>query len=265
MMIPAGETDTLLQLLDDPDREIFRCVADRISKIGREVMPDLVSKVLSLPETDNGRRRILLSRLGEINASFRQKDLLRIYENPSDFDLGEAVFLLASYFDVTMPRDRWDTFICTGVSLFEADDSEEKTALERLTLFNYLFFNRLHFTMEDTGGAVPISEVITHRCGCPQTVALLWFVLAAESGLPVLPVVLEGGYAPVWIENGREIFRIDLTDNGMPVAAGTGYQMPGKTERPAELKPLWILPILWLESVRGGIPDGTAPYLTINF
>jgi len=189
----------LLNLLDDPDPEVKDCVIARISE---------------------------LSHLAE---NFSSEE--------DDFDLGEVVFTIASHCDPSFTREQWDDFICTSVSLFDGDDGAEKTALERATLFNYLFFNRLHFVIEDDGGAQSISEVIALRRGCAPTVALLWFVLAREAGLPVLPLVLDGGFAPVWMEDGRELMRLDLLDAGAPVLNSS----------PGTVAPLHYLPLLWIQ------------------
>lgn len=157
-----------------------------------------------------------------------------------DFDLGEAVFHMVNRSYRTFTREKWDDFICTAISLFAADDSVYKTALEKLEIFNYLFFNRLKFSIEENG-IVAVPEVIDRRRGCAQTVALLWFVLAAEAGLPVQPLCYKGGFIPAWVENGRELMHINLLDHGNPAL---GFARPG-----AELRSLEALPELWRESI----------------
>jgi len=196
------ELRNLLNLLDDPDPKVKDCVSARISE---------------------------LSRMAETS----------YLEDDDDFDLGEAAFLLASHWDPSFSRQQWDDFICTAISLFYGDDGEEKTAIERITLFNYLFFNRLHFVIEENCGNCSIPEVIAERRGCAPTVALLWFVLASEAELPILPLVHDGGFAPVWMEDGRELLRLDLTNGGSPILDyTTGILMPLKS-----------LPFIWIQFV----------------
>lgn len=156
-----------------------------------------------------------------------------------EFDLGERVFQIGNYFDESFSRQQWDDFICTAVSLFAVDDGDEKTALERLTIFNYLFFNRLHFVIDDNGNNRSISSVVATRTGCAPTVALLYFALASEAGLPILPLCNEFGFVPVWIENGEELMRIDLLNQGNPSA--------DLTEKEACIRPLSDLPSIWMD------------------
>lgn len=188
-------------------------------------------------ESEINHLRALLDDPDETVAASVRSRIREILSAGSEFDLGEAVFAIALLDDWRFSRQEWDSFVCGAVAGFGSEDSPYKTALERLSIFNWMFFREMGFRMDDNGPA-SVSEVIRLRSGQPVTVALLYFTLAHEAGLPLRPLVCESGFVPVWFENGRELFAVNLLEEGEPAEVGDHPQ--------AQLQSLAVLPELWM-------------------
>ncbi|MFA7180101.1 MAG: transglutaminase family protein, partial [Bacteroidales bacterium] len=97
--------------------------------------------------------------------------------------------------------------------------SEEKTPVENVEIFNYLFFKRIGFKhldtrMQDSEKAL-MDRVLLSRGGNPVTVTLVYFLLAGAVGLPIYPLCFPGGFVPVYLDNdGKILFYLNIFKKG---------------------------------------------------
>ncbi|MBO4767931.1 MAG: hypothetical protein J5495_00185 [Bacteroidales bacterium] len=208
----------LVALFDDPDEVVCSCVDRRIAEMGSEVIP-LLEKIRH-NEPDAAVKRLISDRILRYNAEFRTADLRRyaLHEATQPTTLYEGCFLATSLLNPQITRDRFEEAFYQCACEFQAEASDNRTALEEIGVFNHLFYHRLRFTVTDqnltTEKNAMLYETLKSRRGNPFAIATVYMMLAEETGLPLLPLCFPGGFVPAYVEDGKELFYINLLQNG---------------------------------------------------
>lgn len=97
--------------------------------------------------------------------------------------------------------------------------SDNKTDLENIEIFNYLFFNKFFFksldkfTNSDQDNLIP--AVVKSRQGNPLTITLIYFYFAKKLFLPIYPIAFTGGFVPVCLgKDHKPQFYINIFKEG---------------------------------------------------
>lgn len=217
-MKQGEELRHLVALFDDSDEVVSACVDRRIGEMGPEVIPML--EKIRHNEPDAAVKRIISDKILQYNAEFRRADLQKyaLMEPTGATTLYEGCFLVSSLLNPQITRERFEEAFYQCACEFQAEESMSRTALEETGLFNHIFFHRLRFTVCDqnltTEKNAMLYDTLRSRRGNPFAIATVYMMLAEEAGLPLLPLCFPGGFVPAYIENGKELFYINLTRNG---------------------------------------------------
>ena len=99
-----------------------------------------------------------------------------------------------------------------------AEVSDAKTGLENVHLLNHVFYNRYGFTSSNPFDmsleSSLLMEVLDKRKGSPLALSLVYFIIAQIAGLPIYPLCFTGGFVPVYVENDRVLFNINVFHKG---------------------------------------------------
>ena len=217
-MTEREELRYLADLFDDPDEVVSSCVDKRIAEMGHEVIPEL--ERMRHNEPDPVFKRILSDRILRYNAEFRTADLHRyaLHEATQPTTLYEGCFLASSLLNPQITRDRFEEAFYQCACEFQAEASDNRTALEEIGVFNHLFYHRLRFTVCDqnltSAKNAMLYDTLKSRRGNPFAIATVYMMLAEEVGLPLLPLCFPGGFVPAYVEDGKELFYVNLMQNG---------------------------------------------------
>ena len=250
-MVARGELLDLVSLFDDPDETVAACVDRRLGEMGRELLSAL--EELRRDEGDPLRRKAIEWRLRRFSERYRLEDLKRLSRScgTAGFSLFEAGFLISSLCDFTLTREEFTRDVETCASAYRCEASDNRTALENAKIFSHLFVHRLGFTIRDEQMAEPacaqLPSVLTQRKGNPIAIAYLYFLLAEENGLPFYPLCFPGGFVPAWLEDGKELFYIDLQAEGDILLL---RDLKAADVNRASLRSVSVLPVMLLESLQ---------------
>ena len=250
-MAPLSELQELVSLFDDPDETVAACVDRRLLEMGREVLPAL--EALRLSERDTLRQRLIAERERRFNEEFRLEDLKRLARScgTAGFSLFEAGFLISSLCDYSLTREAFTQAVESCASAYRNESSDQRTALENAKIFSHLFFHRLGFTIRDEAMTDPdcarLPDVLEQRKGNPIAIAYLYFLLAEENGLPLYPLCFPGGFVPAWLEDGKELFYINLQAEGDILML---RDLRAADVNNAALRSVSVLPVMLLESLQ---------------
>ena len=250
-MVPHGELLNLVSLFDDPDETVAACVDNRLKEMGRELLPAL--EELRRGEDDPLRRRAIAERQRRFSESFRLEDLKQLSRScgTAGFSLFEAGFLISALCDYTLTREEFTRAVETCASVYRHEASDDRTAVENAKVFSHLFFHRLGFTLRDEAMTDPdcarLPSVLTNRKGNPIAIAYLYFLLAEENGLPLYPLCFPGGFVPAWLEEGKELFYINLQAEGDILLL---RDLKAADINRASLRSVSVLPVMLLESLQ---------------
>ena len=200
------ELDALVQLLDDDDNVVRRCVDERLRSFGPQVVEALL---------DAGAA----GKAESLNTEFRLGDLKRLLASSGgSVSLFEGAFLVCSIADCTMNRGELENGFFKCISEYQGEASDARTAFENIGVFNHIFFDRLGFTLYDMGLSNPeyalVGKALENRRCNPLVMVYIYIMVAQACGLPLLPLCFQGGVLPVYVENGKELFYVNVYRKG---------------------------------------------------
>ncbi len=202
----SEELDALIQLLDDDDNVVRRCVDERLRSFG----PQVVGVLLEAGAVEKAE---------SLNTEFRLEDLKRLLsKSGGSVSLFEGAYIICSIADCTLKRGELEQWFFKCVSEYQGEASDDRTAFENTGVFNHIFFERLGFTLYDMGLSNPEYALVgkaleSRRCN-PLTMVYIYIMVAQACGLPLMPMLFPGGVVPVYMENGKELFYINVFHKG---------------------------------------------------
>ncbi len=211
-----SELISLIALIDDPDKVVREAVMQRLIERGE----DTVMQIEDYLRVDNqdDREQTILSYLDDIKAKIALRKLAEIMDSP------QPPLDLALYYITKIAETSCNEILFFGsteklVNEVNLELSDEKTPVEKIKIFNYLFFKRFNFHHTDLKMHDPDSALLDHvvmsRGGNPVAISLLYFLLAREAGLPVYPLCFTGGFVPVYLDNNGEVlFYLNIFKQG---------------------------------------------------
>ena len=200
------ELDALIELLDDDDNVVRNCVDERLRSFG----PQVVGALLDAGAGDKAE---------SLNTEFRLGDLKRLLvRSGGSVSLFDGAFMVCSIADCTLRRRELESSFFKCVSEYQKEASDDRTAFENIGVFNHIFFERLGFTLYDMGLSNPeyalVSKALENRSCNPLTMVYVYIMVAQTCGLPLLPLCFQGGVVPVYMENGKELFYVNVYRKG---------------------------------------------------
>ena len=164
------------------------------------------------------RKALIGKMIARYNKMLVMRGLGRIAERPDECSLIEAGYLMCALTDATLSREAYIEQIMPIVMAVTAEVSDAKTALENVTLLNHVFYKKYGFSVSSpfdmTLESSLLMNVLSNRKGSPFALSLLYFIIAQTAGLPVYPLCFTGGFVPVYEENGKVLFNINVFHQG---------------------------------------------------
>lgn len=222
MTVKEQELNYLVALFADKDQVVTEAVNKQLLSMGVGVVSRLAHLFLS--ENDKDKAQLVAQRMDFLNQEFRIAEFQEFIQNRGeDVSLYEGGFILSSFFNPLIEKGEWESFSFNcSVSLIE-EINGDRTALENVNIFNHYFYHISHFSICDAfitkEEDALLMDVMKSKKGNPIAVSYLYFMLAQTVGLPIYPLCFPGGFVPVYVENGKELFYINIFNNGDIFAA----------------------------------------------
>jgi len=208
---------SLVSLLDDKDIVVSECVRKRLSSLGSSVVASLRQM---RGEASLGVAPEIIDGVADsLNADFCLQEFSDLVAKCRDgLPLFEASCIVSSLFDREFVKSHYESQYLRASSEYVAEASDQRTAVENIRIFNHIFFRRLGFTVFDVEMKEPkyavVSRVMRSREGNPFAIAFIYYMIAQVAGLPLRVLCFPGGFVPVYVENGQELFYINVYRNG---------------------------------------------------
>lgn len=187
----TNQLKALLTLLDDPDREIFRHVAERLLGQGEEVVPMLEEAwETSLNPLVQDRIEELVSL---IQAETTQKGLAS-WVNSLELDLLEGAYWISRFQYPELDRSHISDAIEKVKKDVWLELNKNLTALEKVKVINYILFDVHGFANHSSNifslQSSFVHQVIETKRGNPYSLAIIYAGIAQQLGLPIYGVDL---------------------------------------------------------------------------
>lgn len=210
-----SELKSLVALFDDTDETVVTAVNERMLGRGISVLRDL--SYIYDKESSPKKRGYIAERMHYLNNEFVLDELDKVAAEEYP-DLERGIFLISKLVTPDLEEDFFSDLVSNLLGELQAEITDEKTALEKIKLFNHLFYHRLLFkfreypvTRESTS---IITSVLSSRHGTPFAISLIYFMLARGSGVDIFPLCFEGGFVPAYIEKDKVLFYVDIYKDG---------------------------------------------------
>ena len=217
MAVDPEELESLVALFDDRDTVVTELVDNRLRSFGPEVVRSLRNRAER--ETDAARKAAIVTRARSLNTEFKLADLQDfITRTPGPLSLFEGSWILSSLFDYTLQRERYEDLFYRCSQEYLAENSDLRTGVENIRILNHIFFHRLKFTVYDVQLRDPqyalVGDTLRTRDGNPFVLAFIYLMICQVAGIPVELVCFPGGFIPVYVEDGKVLFYINIYRGG---------------------------------------------------
>lgn len=211
------ELRPLVSLLDDKDSVVSECVRKELASFGPEIVGRL-RQMRSARDLDVPRE--LIDEVADsLNADFLTDEFARLVAKGGDnISLFDASCVVSALFDDTFDKESFRSRFYRCSSEFMAESSDQRTAVENIRIFNHIFFFRQRFAVYDVEMKeleyALVSKALHSGKGNPFTIAFIYLMLARIVGLPLEVMSFPGGFVPVYVEGGKELFYVNVYRNG---------------------------------------------------
>lgn len=195
----------LVQLIDDPDEQIFEHVRDRLMEHGSQAIPFLES---SWENDDYGL--VFQSRIETLihDIQFNViKDELKAWIESPEKDLLEGSIIISRYQYPNIEERRIHDKIQAIRKDIWLEINEGQTALEKVRIFNHVFYGKYGFVGNSKDYHSPqnsyIYKVLEMRKGNPLSLSILYSIIAQSLDMPVYGVNLPNHFVLTYLDENN--------------------------------------------------------------
>ena len=197
-----NEIKVLINLLEDPDKEVFRAVSERITDRGLEAVPSLEKAwELSLNQDVQEKIEDLIHLIQFIHI----KNELSEWLETGSRDLLYGAYIIAKYQYPDLYYSELDVQIEIFKKAAWLEIHDNLTALEKVRIINHILFAKHKFGRNTTNFYSPrnsfINQVLETKKGNPISLSIIYSVVAHKLKLPVYGVNLPLNYILAYQES----------------------------------------------------------------
>lgn len=209
------ELKSIVTLLDDTDDFVVKAINKRMLGRGASVLSDL--EELYNREKSYKTKGLIADKIQFLSNEFVLEEfenmLLRDYP-----DLERGIYLISKLIVPDIDEIYFKDLIGVLIRDLVEEINDRKTALEKMQIFNHIFYHRLLFKCGDypvtRESTTVLTSVLSSRHGIPLSISLVYFLLARCVGLEVYPMCFPGGFVPSYVENDKILFYMDIFRDG---------------------------------------------------
>jgi len=217
-MVDEKSIRALINLIDDPDEQIFEHVRDKLLTYGPYAIPFLENSW-----EDDTYGLIFQSRIEQIIHEIQfenTKFQLKSWYESSEKDLLEGAIIVAKYQYAGLN----EALIMQTIQQIRRDVwlelNNKQTAFEQVKIFNRIFFGEHNFHGDSKHFHSPmnsfINTVIESRKGNPLSLSLIYSIIAQSLDLPIYGVNLPNHFILAYLdENGASLFLQEKNEFGV--------------------------------------------------
>jgi regulator of sirC expression with transglutaminase-like and TPR domain len=214
--LKPNEIKALINLLDDPDEEVFTHVKERLLDLGNEVIP-LLENVWEMGDPFN---TIIQSRIEniihDIQFSTVKKSLIN-WANNESHDLLKGIILVAKYQYPDLDEKLIHRKIDQIIQDVWIELNDNLTGIEKVKVINHILFDVHGFSGNTTNYHAPqnsfINNVLESKKGNPLSLSILYAIIAHRLELPIYGVNLPEHFILAYVADNEILKAITLADN----------------------------------------------------
>ena len=201
-MTERNELNAIIQLLEDPDQEVYEVVSNKLVEYGTSLVPSLLQ--VQYASTSD----LMQERIDVIIHQIQLKDAItqfKQWQSSSNPSVIEGLMIVSSIINVQFDKE-------ATLQLFEQirkscwlELNHYLTSLEKITTLNSMLFNHLHFKgeldMTKEEQLFNIEFVLQFKKGNMLSMGALYMALAQVLDLPVKLIKVEDHYLLAYVDS----------------------------------------------------------------
>lgn len=209
------ELKSIVTLLDDTDDFVIEAINRRMLGRGISILRDL--EELYNKEKSYKVKGLIADKMQYLSNEFILEELGKMV-NDDYPDLERGIYLISKLIVPDIDEIYYQDLLGILIGDMVKEIPDEKTALEKMQIFNHIFYHRLLFKCGDypitRESTTVLTSVLSSRHGIALSISLTYFLLARCVGLEVYPMCFPGGFVPAYIENDTILFYMDIFRDG---------------------------------------------------
>lgn len=205
MMMNNSEIVSLIKLLDDPDKEIFDHVHDKLLSYGQDVVPALEN---AFGEAfDSIQQERIVDLVHEIQ--FRElKSELSLWYHGGAFDLLHGALIINKYQYPDLDEQKVINYLESIKREIWLQMMNEASPAEQVKLINHVFYNIYGFTGNTVNHQDPqnsyLSQVIESHRGNQISLAIIYSIIAQKLDIPIYGVNLPQHFILAYVDESQQ-------------------------------------------------------------
>lgn len=191
-MIDTNKIPALVQLIDDPDENVFHHVYDQLISCDSTIIP-----FLEYSWENNDYGLVFQSRIEEIIHQIQLKEvrqLLEDWNNSVEKDLLYAAFIIAKYQHPNLDFELISNAVKDIQQKIWLELNDNQTIFEKINAFNHIFYDFYKFKGDTKNYSSSqnsyIDQVLHLKKGNPLSISLLYSYIGQKLDLPLYGVNL---------------------------------------------------------------------------
>jgi hypothetical protein len=207
-MKETKELRALLHLLDDPDKEVYNTISDKIVHYGKDVIPKL-EHLWESTEDGNVQERIedIIHKVN-FNEVLNNFEVWNLAEKPS---LLNGAIILANYRFPQIDEEGIRKIIKSIYQSCWLELNNYLTPIEQINIVNSVIYNMYKFKGLELDENKPnhyyINEVIETRIGNNYSIGILYQLLCEMLDIPVYAIQLPKQYILAYFDTLHDFFK----------------------------------------------------------
>lgn len=214
------ELKALINLLDDPDEEVYTHVKARLMNLGNEIIPMLES-VWEMGDPFNNLVQTRIENIIHDIQFFNIKNALLNWACNEYDDLLKGVILVAKYQYPDLDEKQIYRKIDQIIQDVWIELNDNLTGIEKVKVINHILFDVHGFSGNTTNYHAPQNSFINHvlesKKGNPLSLAILYAIIAKRLDLPIYGVNLPEHFILAYVADNEILKVITRADNDFGV------------------------------------------------
>jgi regulator of sirC expression with transglutaminase-like and TPR domain len=185
------ELSALLSLLDDPDKNVYQHVKNKLLSIGEDAIPALESVWENSFDTDMQSKIEAIIHNIQFNGTIR---LMKEWAATPDQNLFTGALLIAKYQYPDLDEQRVKKKLQQIRQDVWLELNDKLTALEQVKIINHILFDVHNFSGNTKNYHAPqnsyINNVLESKKGNPLSLSLVYLIIAQDLKIPIYGVNL---------------------------------------------------------------------------
>lgn len=205
-METENKISALIQLLDDPDKRVFRTVNQSLLHKGKEIIP-----ILEEAWEDSGdqlHQRRIENLIKDINTDTSYREL-KEWISSGGKDLLKGSIIIASFQYPGLNTNKVEEEIKRISKDIWLEINDNLTALEKVRIINHFIFSEEGFGANKEDYFSPqnnfINSLVDSRKGNPVSLSILYSLIAQEIGIPIYGVNLPKNFVLAYMDPNTDL------------------------------------------------------------